>query len=343
MRGAIVTAAEARQAGSPPLPVALLFPGQGSQHPRMAAGLYEHNPVFTAAMDEVFDRLGPHGAAVRADWLAHEPVVPIDHVTRSQILLYAVDYALGRVVLSWGVQPVALLGHSVGEVAAATLAGVFSVAGAVELMWHRVTLLATAPPGGMVAVAAGVDELEPYLHGDVVVGAINSPRQTIIAGPAEPLRRVIAHLGRDGFVHRPVPASSAFHSPALTPFVAEAHPVIAAAGPRPARMPLYSGYTGQLLGPQQATDPAYWARQPAAPVLFWPALQSLLAMQPLLLCEAGPGQALTSVSRRHPAVAAGHSAAVALLPPRPGPAEEDRRALSRAAQRLRCMPVPGDR
>src|SRR5437764_1349770 len=99
--------------------VALLFPGQGSQHPRMAAGLYGHDDVFTSVMDEAFELLGEAGPAVRADWLAGGRPELYDDVTRAQPLLYAVNYALGRVVLDWGVEPAAMLGHSVGEMVAA--------------------------------------------------------------------------------------------------------------------------------------------------------------------------------------------------------------------------------
>src|SRR6185295_10794969 len=103
-----------------PGPVALLLPGQGAQHARMATGLYGAEPAFTAAMDEVLDAFGD--ARLRDDWLHADDPAVVDHVTRSQRLLFAVDYALGRLTLSWGVEPVALLGHSIGEVAGAVLA-----------------------------------------------------------------------------------------------------------------------------------------------------------------------------------------------------------------------------
>lgn len=315
---------------TPELSVVLLFPGQGSQHPGMAVGLYRHQPVFTAAMDEVFDALGAHGEPVRADWLADNPVVSIDHVTRSQILLFAIDYALGRLVLSWGIQPVAMLGHSVGEVAAATLAGVFRLSDAVRLLWDRVTRLAAAPPGGMLAVAATVEQLRPYLHGDVVVGAVNAPRQTIVAGPAGPLQAVAAALRDDGFILRTVPASAGYHSPCLDSVAAGSEPLFAGTAMVPPRMTVYSGYTGSVLSADQAVTPAFWARQPAAPVLFWPALDRLLAAHDAVLCEAGPAQALTTVARRHPAVASGRSMVVPLLPARPCDPLNDRRSLAAA-------------
>lgn len=317
-------------------PVALLLPGQGAQHQRMAAGLYGDEPVFTAAMDVVFDELGEGGERLRTDWLSDRPSVPIEHVTRSQPLLFAIDHALGRLVLSWGIRPAALLGHSVGEVAAATLAGIFDVRAATRLMADRVHRLSTGPAGGMVAVAAAAAELEPYLRDGLVVGAINAPRQTILAGPEEPLRRCIADLRRDGFSCRRTPSSSPFHSPVLETVAAGAEPVIAATPMIAPTTVLYSAYTGGPLGPAEATSAAYWARQPVAPVLFWPTLNALLSVGNLLLIEAGPGQSLTSIARRHAAVRTGRSSVVAMLPPGPGDPARDRAAVEAVARAIRA-------
>ncbi|MCX4766681.1 acyltransferase domain-containing protein [Streptomyces sp. NBC_01275] len=313
------------------LPVALLLPGQGSQHRRMAAGLYGHEPVFTAAMDEFFDAAGPEGGPLREDWLAERPVTDIDHVTRSQPLLFAVDHALGRLVLSWGVRPAALLGHSIGELASAALAGVFRPRDVTGLVLDRVRRLAAAPPGGMLAVAASTAEVTPYLSGDVVVGAVNAPRQTVLAGPDGPLEKIDRTLREAGFVCRRVPSLSAFHSPVLEPACRGAAELFAAVEKRPPTVPVHSAYTAAPLTRADIDDPAFWARQPVAPVLFWPALEGLLATGDHLLVEVGPGQGLSQLARRHPAVRRGSSAVVSLLPARPGSAEADRAAVAAAA------------
>ncbi|RCV48674.1 polyketide synthase [Marinitenerispora sediminis] len=317
-----------------PRPVALLLPGQGAQHVRMAAGLYPHEPVFSAAMDEVFTAMGEDGTRLRADWVAERPTVPIDHVTRSQPLLFAVDYALGRLVASWGIRPAALLGHSIGEMAAAALAGVFDLSDAAGIVLDRVRRLLQAPPGGMLAVAAAPGELGPHLHGDVVVGAVNAPRQTVLAGPREPLAAVAAALAERGFTCRPVPSLVAFHSPAVAAATAGAEQLLASVRVRPPDIPVYSGYTAAPLRAAQIADPGFWARQPVAPVLFWPALDALLGDGAFLLVEAGPGQGLTQVARRHPAVRAGRSAVLPLLPARLGPPRADRQAVAAARAAL---------
>ncbi|MFF5977448.1 acyltransferase domain-containing protein [Streptomyces olindensis] len=333
------TAADGRDGGT--RPVALLLPGQGAQHPRMAAGLLAAEPVFAEAMDEALTALadaggpGGHTTSLREDWLGSRDTALTDHVTRSQPLLFAVDYALGRLVLGWGVRPVALLGHSIGEVAAAVLAGVFTLPDAAAMVHDRVTRLADAPPGGMVAVAATREEVAPFLTDGVVVGAVNALRQTVLAGPDDPLRTVTAALAGAGFVLQRVPASTAFHSPALAPAMSGADERIAALPVGEPRIPVMSGYTGRFLTPAEAKDPAFWSRQPVAPVLFWPALDALLAQGDPVLVEAGPGQGLSQLARRHPAVRSGRSAVVPLLPARPGTAEDDVTAVRAAAAALR--------
>ncbi|MFI6317055.1 acyltransferase domain-containing protein [Nonomuraea sp. NPDC050556] len=318
-------------------PVALLFPGQGAQHPRMGAGLYDRDPTFTAAMDEVFELFGPDGQAIRDDWRSPRPDLDLDDLRRAQPLLFAVDRALGALVLSWGVRPAALLGHSVGEVAAAALAGVFSVADAVTVMRDRIDRLTGLPPGGMLAVAAGADELRPFLAdapGEVVVGAVNGARQVMLAGLDGPLRQVERTLRAAGYGCRRARATTAFHSPAIATALAGSREVMAGLPLRPPDIPIYSGYTGGLMSGATAVDADFWANQPAEPVLFGPALDLLLAGGDYLLVEAGPSESLTALARRHPKVRSGASDVVALLPAVPGEGERDRRAVLAAAAKL---------
>jgi [acyl-carrier-protein] S-malonyltransferase len=315
-------------------PVALLLPGQGSQYQRMAAGLYRYEQVFTEAVHEVFDLIGPDAGAVRSDWLSTDPIVPIDHVTRSQILLFMIDYAISRQIMSWGVTPVALLGHSAGELVAATLSGVIALPDAVTLMWDRVNRLADAPPGGMLAVVANSERVERYLGNGVVVGAVNSPTQVILAGPSAPLNRIAEQLKADGLTCRPVPATSGFHSPMLYHLAEESVPLFEKVDFTPPRTALYSGYTTTRLTSTDVADPRLWAHHPVAPVLFWPALDTLLGDGDFRLVEAGPGQCLATVARRHPAVARGRSEVHAASPTGPRGDEADRVALRGLAERL---------
>jgi acyl transferase domain-containing protein len=311
--------------------VALLFPGQGSQYPRMAADLYGHSEVFTSTMDQAFETLGAHGPTVRDDWLGPGRAPLLDDVTRAQPLLYAIDVALGRMVLGWGVEPAAMLGHSVGELAAATLAEVLTFAEGMGLMRDRAEHYAGSPPGGMLAVAATASDVTPFLRGRVAVAAVNARQQTMLAGERDELDDVRAALRAAGFTCMPARARQAFHSPVVADAAARTLAGWTSVRLAPPRRLVYSSHLAAVLDAEHATDPAFWARQPATTVLFWPALELLLSAQDLLLVEAGPGQGLTTIARQHPAVRSGRSAAVALLPGRPAAERDTVRA---AAERI---------
>ncbi|MEV4875847.1 acyltransferase domain-containing protein [Streptomyces cyaneofuscatus] len=314
--------------------VVLLFPGTGAQHARMAAGLHGHEPVFTQAVDSVLAHLGAEGEALRADWLAAVPAVPMDADSRSAPLLFAVDYAMGRLVESWGVRPAAYLGHSMGEFAAAALAGVFRLEDAVRLLWKRVQMQRTTPAGGMLAVAATQAELASYLGHGVVVGAVNAPRHTVLSGPEEPLRLVGEKLTADGRTFRRLASRTPYHSPALAPLVPETEALLGGVRLAAPRTPLHSAYTTKPLSEEEAVSPAFWAVQPTAPVLFWPTLDQVLRDGDRLLVEAGPSQSLTVLARGHEAVRSGRSAVVPTLPPRAMGPEADRRSVCAARERL---------
>ncbi len=291
----------------------MLLPGQGAQFPRMAADLYGTQPAFTSAMEEFFDACGARGAELRDDWLADAPRVPIDDVTRAQPLLFAVDYAIGRALADCGVWPHALLGHSAGELAAAALAGVFSLADGAELMCRRADAARLMPPGGMLAVAASPDDLAPHLGGDVVIGAWNAPRQCIVSGPEPELTAAEETLRGKGLMCRRVRALQPFHSPVLLPAAEALRRCLENIRLRPPAIPVRSCRTGRWVTAEEAVTPSFWAMQLAEPVLFWPALDGLLTEGQYTLVEACLTQ-LAPLARRHHAVGEGGSDVIALGP-----------------------------
>lgn len=299
-------------------PIALLLPGQGAQHQGMAVELYGDDPAFTSAMDEFFDASGAQGLRLRSDWLADEPATPLDDASRAQPLLFAIGYALGHSLIAHGLRPSVLLGHSVGELAAACLAGVFRLGDGAKVLTARAEELTDVPLGGMLAVRATPAALAPYLDASgadgVVVGALNAPRQTVLSGPDPRLSEVEETLRGAGLLCRRVRARQPFHSPVLAPAATRLAKAFAEIDLRVPTIPIRSTATGELVEPGQATDPAFWADQLAAPVLFWPALDNLLAAGPYLLAEAGPGQGLSALARTHPSVRSGHSEVIHLLP-----------------------------
>jgi [acyl-carrier-protein] S-malonyltransferase len=303
---------------APSRPIALLLPGQGSQHPGMAVELYGGDPVFTSVIDRFFEAIGAAGRRLRADWLAGDPHNCLDDASSAQPLLFAIGCALGHSLLTAGVRPSVLLGHSVGELAAAALADVFDLEAGAGLLAARSAAMAEASPGGMLAVRATAAELAPYLDADgadgVVVGALNAPRQTVLSGPDPRLAEVEQILRAAGLWCRRVRARQPFHSPVLGDAAVRFAEAFAEIGLRAPSIPIQSTRTAALVDPRQAVDPSFWAGQLAAPVLFWPALDNLLAADDYLLVEAGPGQGLSTLARRHPSVRAGRSAVVSLLP-----------------------------
>jgi len=305
----------------------------------MGTGLYRDLPAFAALMDEVFRAMGTAGAELRSEWLAADPAFPIDHVGRSQPLLFAIDYALGRLLIDLGLRPAVLLGHSIGEMAAALLAGVFDLDSVVRILQHRVHEADRAPAGGMAAVSASAAEVAPYLRPGMGIGAINAPRQTVIAGPDEPLHTALEALEQAGFTWAPVCSSAPFHSSALQPLADAALPLLADLPIRPPRIPVISGYTGRRLSDAEAVDPQYWARHPVDPVLFWAALDGLLASGPQLLIECGPGQGLTILARRHPDVRSGRSRAMPLIGSAAPDPDGEAGRFAAAATKL-ALPVP---
>jgi acyl transferase domain-containing protein len=324
-----------------PLPVAVLFPGQGAQHPRMAAGLYRHCDVFTDTMDEAFELLGDNGESLREQWLTAEPSPCFDDVTVAQPLLYAVGCALGREILSWGVEPAALLGHSVGELVAATVAGVVRFTDGMRLIRARMREFASVPAGGMLAVAASAEEVQPFLGDLVSIAAVNAPRQLLLAGRTEPLGETERTLNAHGLVCVAVRAKQPFHSPEVEPASTSSGRLWTDAVLEPPNFPLYSAYTQGRLTAEQACDHAFWVAQPAQTVFFASTLDTLLADGDQLLVEAGPSAGLSTLVRRHPAVLSGRSAVVPLLPERLRGDEWDRRTAREAADRIHLQPTGG--
>lgn len=293
--------------------IAFMLPGQGAQHQGMAVELYGEEPVFTAVLDELFGLLGAEGAALRRDWLSAEPSVPLEDASRAQPLLFAVGYALGRTLTARGVVPSMLLGHSIGELAAAALAGVFDLPHAARILACRSRVLAEVPAGGLPAVAARPDALTPYLTGEVVVGAYNAPAQTVLAGPARPLAEVAARLTGAGLVHQRVAARQPFHSPAVAEAAARFEAGFTAADLRPPSIPVYSTRTASPVTADEAVSPGFWAGQLAAPVRFRSALDSLLEGGARTLVDLGP-RGLSLLALRHPQVRGGGHRVLSALP-----------------------------
>ncbi|MGW6984331.1 acyltransferase domain-containing protein [Streptomyces sp. NPDC054932] len=300
--------------------IVLLLPGQGFQHAGMAVELYRREPRFAAVADEFLDALGPGGKAVRDDWLACADGAPADRGTTAQPLLFMIGYGIGAVLAGRGIRPSVLIGHSVGELAAATLAGVFDLRAAARILSARCAALADAPAGGMLAVAGApptvLDCIRSRSVGEsVVVGAHNGPQQTVLAGPEPQLSEAERALRAGGMTARRVRSLEPWHSPAMDRAARRFAAAVAAETLGPATIPIVSTRTGRVVTDAEAVRPEFWAAQMAAPVLFWPALAGVLDGADCTVVDGAPAGGLATLARRHAAVREGRSTVVPLLAP----------------------------
>jgi myxalamid-type polyketide synthase MxaB len=299
------------QARQRPGKLAWLFTGQGSQSLGMAGGLLEHQPVFQQAIERVAALLDPQLQVPLIQLLRpgsgdqEALVTELNQTGTTQPLLFAVGYALAQLWLSWGVEPDLLLGHSVGEVVAAHLAGVFDLEDACRLITARGRLMQQLPAGGgMVAVLAPLERLQSWLEQRpaLAVAALNGPSNTVISGPRADLDAVVSLAEQAGLACHPLAVSHAFHSPAMQPMLAAFERELRQLSFQLPRRALVSNLTGQLAGPEIAT-PDYWCDHVVSPVRFGEAVEVLVEQRATTLLEIGARPTLIGMARQVPGAA----------------------------------------
>jgi acyl transferase domain-containing protein len=294
-----------------------LLPGQGAEAAGMSADPYERYPSFRADLDRgaefLRDLLGvdPRDVLVGGD-----PGGLVHHTDITQPVLLLHCYALGRLLMSWGVRPSALVGHSVGELTAACLAGELDLTDALRLVATRGRLMQEAPEGGMLVVLAPLAEVAALLVelAELDVAAVNAPEVTVVAGPVAPLTALRERLDAAGVAHRPMPAGRAFHSRMMARAAAELATVPVTHRAR--TVDVISSVSGAVLPRGQVRDAGYWPEQLRSPVRFLDAVRTAVAAGPVVFVEVGPGTALTGTTRQIPEAAG--AATVALQPRRSG-------------------------
>ncbi|PWJ22176.1 non-ribosomal peptide synthetase/type I polyketide synthase [Jannaschia seohaensis] len=275
-----------------------LMPGQGAQFPGMGRAVTD--PVFAefverglaALPSEVADDLRP---LLFGDPEAEDQAKALAQTRLAQPALLLVEVAAAEMWRARGVTPDLLIGHSVGEIAAAVIAGVMSFEDALRLVTERGALMQAQPSGGMLAVTAPMDVLAAHLTPELDLAAKNAPEQQVVAGPPDALDALTARLEAAGYSSRRLSSSHAFHSCMMDPIVPALRRVAASLTLRAPRIPLISTVTGRPMTEADATDPEYWAGQARACVDFTGALATLGAV-PSVLLEAGPGRTLSALA-----------------------------------------------
>jgi acyl transferase domain-containing protein len=290
--------------GHEPRKVGFLFSGTGAISPGVGAALFRRHSVFAEELDACDELLTPHvGLSVKGMVLGTcgpEDAAALSRSQYAQPTQFAIEYALARLWMSWGIRPSAVAGHSMGEIAAGAVAGLFSLADAARLIAIRARLTdSVSSRGCMASVGAAADEVAPLLAGysDVAIAAINAPQQCVISGGRDSVAAISAALSGRDIAVRPLAASTAFHSPLMAEVVADLREALEGIQFLEPAITIVSSMSGQVAR-RGDLSVEYWARQVREPVNFMGAMRTLDKRGKHVFIEVGPFATLTSLGKR---------------------------------------------
>jgi amino acid adenylation domain-containing protein len=322
--------------GRPPSCV-FMFSGQGSQYAGMAAGLYRDEPAFRADVDACCGYVRPH---LPRD--LREVLFPVEEdraasalltqTAYAQPALFAIEYALARLWMRWGVSPSALIGHSIGEYVAATLAGVFTLEDGVKVVAARGRLMQELPPGAMLAVSMSESGVLPLLEPGLELAAINAPGLVVVSGSTAAIDAFDSRLQARGIISQRLQTSHAFHSAMMEPALQPFHRIVSSVRRQRPSIPFVSNLTGDWIADEQAVSADYWCEHLRRPVRFADAVAAVLRRSPVALIEVGPGRTLATLARQTMSPAREDVVVTSLRHPRDG--EPDRAVMLRSVGSL---------
>lgn len=288
-----------------PAALAFLFPGGGAFYPGMGADLYRRFPVYREALDRCLEALSPSSRECLCSLLLEvaDPRDAARQLERPSLQLpavFATEYALAQLLISWGVVPTAMLGHSLGEYTAATIAGVFTPEDAARTVTLRGELMERVSGAAMTSVLLSADELERRLPPGLSLAVVNGPQLCVVSGSGSAIAAFEQRLAREGVECRRVRIGAAAHSSLLDPGLAEFEAHMGTVSLSPPSIPFASNVTGTWITPAEATDPLYWVRHLRQPVRFDEGLATLVGDGRVVLLEVGAGSALSSLARQQP-------------------------------------------
>lgn len=283
-----------------------LFPGQGSQSIHMASELYQVEPGFRKIVDQCSFLLQPHlGKDIReilypAAQYSEYARQLLNQTRFAQPALFVIEYALAQLWMEWGIYPQAMLGHSIGEYVAACLAGVFSLADALQLVAIRGKMMQALPPGAMLAVPLSQEDAAQLLEHEpeLALAAVNGPELCTLSGSLEAVTRVEDLLSRRKIASRRLSTSHAFHSPMMEPMMEPFARYCGQIKLQAPKIPYLSNVTGTWISEEEATDPGYWSRHLRSTVHFMAGVRQLSQESLDLLLEVGPGHTLETTIKK---------------------------------------------